>query len=290
MANKVKDDVKQEVRNNIKEGKVQNLLEKLDKRIEEVQSSEEFREILEFYSKFHDYSYHNTLLIQMQHPGATHVAGYKQWKDKFNRHVRQGEKGIAILAPITYTTTENEIEELEIDGEIVEREIEKEVEKTYFRAVYVYDISQTEGEELPEIDTSLEDTMSELLKPLIKYAESEGISVQYKSLPDKAEGYTKNDDEIIINQNRNDTEKTAILIHEIAHIRLHQGEEVEEEIKYNKEIKEMEAEAVAFVVMQRYGLEIKSDNYLALYKESYDLKESLERIKNISKRIINWLT
>ena len=282
--------MKDDVKANIKEGKVQNLLVKLDERIDRVQSSEEFQKILRFYSKFHDYSYHNTMLIHMQCPGATHVAGYRQWQEKFNRHVRQGEKGIAILAPITNTTTENEIEEVEIDGEIVEREVEKKVDKTYFRAVYVYDISQTEGEEIPQIDTSLEDTKSGLLEPLIEYAENEGINVQYKSLPDKSEGYTKGDDEIIINQNRNDKEKTAILIHEIAHIRLHQGEEVEGEIKYNKEIKEMEAEAVAFVVMNHFGLEIKSDNYLALYKESYDLKESLERIKNISKRIINWLT
>jgi len=280
------DKIKEDVRYSIKNGKVQELLEELDERIEEVQSSGEFKDILKFYSRFHNYSYHNTMLIQMQHPGAAHVAGYQQWKDKFNRHVRQGEKGIAILAPITYTTTETEIEEVEIDGELVKREVEKDVEKTYFKPVYLYDVSQTEGEELPQIDTSLEDTKSELLEPLIEYAENKGITVQYKPLPDKSEGYTKNDDEIIINQKRNDTEKAAILIHEIAHIKLHQGEEVDEDIKYNEEIKEMEAEAVAFVVTHHFDLEIKSDNYLALYQESYDLQDSFKRIKNISNQLL----
>ena len=267
MANKVKDNTKEEVRNSIKNGKIQELLEELDERIEEVQSSKEFKKILEFYSRFHDYSYHNTMLIQMQCPGATHVAGYRQWQEKFDRQVKKGEQGIAILAPMTYTTTETEIEEIEVDGKIVEQEVEKEVNKTYFRPVYVFDISQTEGEEIPEVDINLEDTKSELLEPLIEYAESEGISVQFKLLPPKCEGYTKGDEEIIVNQNRNDTEKAAILIHELAHIKLHQGEEVDDEVKYNEEIKEMEAEAVAFVVMHYFGLEIKSDNYLALYKK-----------------------
>ena len=91
------------------------------------------------------------------------------------RQVKKGEQGIAILAPMTYTTKETKIEEIEVDGKIVEQEVEKEVNKTYFRPVYVFDISQTEGEEMPEVDTSLENTRSELLKPLIECAAVKGI-------------------------------------------------------------------------------------------------------------------
>ncbi len=270
-----------------KRDKVQALLKQLEERIEEVQSSEEFKDILEFFSKFHNYSYHNTMLIQMQYPEATHVAGYRQWQKKFNRQVKKGEKGIAILAPFSYKTTESKVREVvSPDGEVIEEEVEEEVKKTYFKPVFVFDISQTEGEPVPRMDLSLEDSLPSLLVTLKEFAEKQDISLSFRPLSGGLEGYSKGGS-IVVDANLNDTEKACTLAHELAHVVLHNREKREDSNEnLSKEIREMEAEAIAFVVMNHFGVEVKSDRYLALYKKAYSLKNSLERIKKVSRQII----
>jgi len=259
--------------------KTAELLKELDERIDKVQSSKEFKEVLEFFSKFHNYSYHNSILIMMQNPAATLVAGYMQWKKKFNRHVKKGEKGIAILAPFTYKKKKSDVDSnLNSD--------EKEVTKTYFRPVYVFDVSQTEGEPLPQMDLSVENTNSALFEPLKGYAVSKGIKVKFKSLREALDGYSEGG-KIVINTNANQTEKASILAHETAHELLHFSGN--KDLKLTKEILEMEAEAVAFVVMNYFGVEIKSDKYLALYKKSYDLMQSLKRISDVSSAMIDYV-
>jgi len=259
--------------------KTSELLKELDERIDKVQSSKEFKEVLDFFSKFHNYSYHNSILIMMQNPAATLVAGYMQWKKKFNRHVKKGEKGIAILAPFTYKKKKSDVDSnLNSD--------EKEVTKTYFRPVYVFDVSQTEGEPLPQMDLSVENTNSALFEPLKGYAVSKGIKVKFKSLREALDGYSEGG-KIVINTNANQTEKASILAHETAHELLHFSGN--KDLKLTKEILEMEAEAVAFVVMNYFGVEIKSDKYLALYKKSYDLMQSLKRISDISSAMIDYV-
>jgi antirestriction protein ArdC len=193
--------------------KTAELLKELDERIDKVQSSEELKEVLKFFSKFHNYSYHNSILIMMQKPEATLVAGYRQWQKKFNRHVKKGEKGIAILAPFTYKKKSDVDSSLNSDDE-------KEVTKTYFRPVYVFDKSQTEGEPLSQIDLSVEDSNSNLFEPLKSYAVSKGITVKSKSLREGLDGYSKGG-KIVINTNANQTEKASILAHETAHELLH---------------------------------------------------------------------
>jgi len=258
--------------------KTSELLKELDERIDKVQSSKEFKEVLEFFSKFHNYSYHNSILIMMQNPAATLVAGYRQWQKKFNRHVKKGEKGIAILAPFTYKKKKSDVDSnLNSDDE-------KEVTKTYFRPVYVFDVSQTEGEPLPQMDLSVEDSNSNLFEPLKSYAVSKGITVKFKSLREGLDGYSEGG-KIVINTNANPTEKASILAHETAHELLHFSGD--KDLKLTKEILEMEAEAVAFVVMNYFGVEIKSDKYLALYKKSYDLMQSLKRISDVSSAMID---
>src|SRR6056297_3818577 len=108
--------------------KVKELLKDLDERIDKIQSSKEFKEYLKFFSKFHDYSYRNILLIKMQKPDARFVAGYKQWKNKFDRHVKKGEEGIMILAPYKFTKEVIETEKEIVEGEVVEKEVTKEKE------------------------------------------------------------------------------------------------------------------------------------------------------------------
>jgi len=259
--------------------KTSELLKELDERIDKVQSSEEFKEVLEFFSKFHNYSYHNSILIMMQNPAATLVAGYRQWQKKFNHHVKKGEKGIAILAPFTYKKKSDVDSNLNSDDE-------KEVTKTYFRPVYVFDVSQTEGKPLPQMDLSVENTNSALFEPLKSYAVSKEIEVKFKSLREGLDGYSEGG-EIVINTNANPTEKASILAHETAHELLHFNGD--KDLKLTKEILEMEAEAVAFVVMNYFGVEIKSDKYLALYKKSYDLMQSLKRISDISSAMIDYV-
>jgi antirestriction protein ArdC len=256
--------------------KTAELLKELDERIDKVQSSDEFKEVLEFFSKFHNYSYHNSILIMMQKPEATLVAGYRQWQKKFNRHVKKGEKGITILAPFTYKKKKGDIDSDE----------EKEVTKTYFRPVYVFDVSQTEGKVLSQIDLSLENSNSALFEPLKSYALSKGIKVKFKSLRKGLDGYSEGG-KIVVNRKANDTEKASILVHETAHELLHFRDI--KDVKLTKEILEMEAEAVAFVVMNYFGVEIKSDKYLALYKKSYNLMESLKRISDRSSAMIDYV-
>ena len=267
--------------------KVKELLKRLDESIDQVQSSSEFKEILKTFSKFHNYSFQNSLLIKLQKPEATFVAGYKQWQDKFNRHVKKGEKGIAILAPFTAKKKVIESKEVQVGNTIQEREIEREVKQTYFRPVYVFDVSQTEGEPLPELDLSVGDSLEiDLLDKLIDLAASESLSVEFKPLPDKLDGYINNKT-ITIKENTDNTEKASIFIHELAHYYLHKN--INNKDNITKEIVEMEAESVAYVVMNYFGVDINSDKYLALYKKDYELVESLKYIKSNSKLILDFL-
>ncbi|KXS40930.1 MAG: hypothetical protein AWU54_1806 [Candidatus Frackibacter sp. T328-2] len=262
--------------------KTKKLIEKLEKGIKEVKSSEEFKRILEFFSKFHNYSFSNQILIQQQRPGATHVAGYKKWQ-KLGRQVQKGERGIKILAPMTFKKT---VEEEEENGEIVE----KEKKVTYFRPVTVFDISQTDGDPILSIDLSLKNNFGEILNPLLKFADRKNIEVDFKTveedpiLTDGCHGYSSGGYIAIKTTDQNETEQASCLVHELAHELLHKDNTE----GLTKEIKELEAETVAFIVMDHYEVELKSSKYLALYKKSYDLKESLDRISKVSKEIINF--
>jgi antirestriction protein ArdC len=262
--------------------KTKKLLEKLEKGIEQVRSSEEFKEMLKFFSKFHNYSLNNQILIQLQKSGATHVAGYKKWQ-KLGRQVQKGEKGIKILAPMTF---KKKVEEENENGEIVE----KEKKVMYFRPVAVFDISQTDGDPIPRIDLSLKDKFGKIMQPLLKFADKRSIEVEFKTveedliLTNAYHGYSSGGYIAVKTTDRNKTEQASCLVHELAHELLHK--ENKEEL--TKEIKELEAEAVAFIVMDHYSVELKSSKYLALYKKSYDLKESMDRISRVSKEIINF--
>jgi antirestriction protein ArdC len=259
--------------------KTKKLLERLNNRIDSVKESAEFKEMLQFLGKFHNYSYQNSILIQMQKPDASYVAGYKQWQKKFNRHVKKGEKAISILAPFTYK--KKITEEKKVSGQL--KEVEKEVKRIYFRPVNVFDVSQTEGDPLPDLDISVDDDYSRLYNPLAQYTEFKEKILTLKKLPEALKGYSRGG-EIVLNKILNQTEKAGVLVHELGHELLHKDGSSE----LSKEVKEMEAEAAAFVVMDHYGVDIKSDKYLALYKESYDLKQSLKRIDNLASEIINF--
>src|SRR6056297_1998303 len=162
--------------------KVKELLKDLDERIDKIQSSKEFKEYLEFFSKFHDYSYRNILLIKMQKPDASLVAGYRQWQKKFNRYVKKGEKGIMILAPYKYKKKVTELKKEMVDGNVIEKEVENEKQFVSFRPVYVFDVSQTKGDVIPEWDIEIKNNNERLLKPLLNFTAKLGVTVEFKTL------------------------------------------------------------------------------------------------------------
>jgi len=258
--------------------KTKKLLSKLSDGIREIQSTEEFKAILDCMACFHSYSWRNTFLIHMQYPEATKVAGYRAWQ-KLNRQVRKGEKGISILAPATYKKKEHETDPETHE----EKEVEKEV--AYFFPVCVFDISQTEGEDLPSMDyKTIEDTHAEILEKLLTLARKNSIEVQFTELAN-CDGVSTNG-KIRIQNSKNSTEKALILIHELAHELLHWNPETRPEL--SKELKELEAEATAYVVANALGIPAtNSEQYLALYFKSYDLEESLEVIHETSQKILN---
>jgi len=263
--------------------KVKELLEELDERIEKVQSSEEFKEYLQFFSRFHDYSYRNILLIKMQKPNAKLVAGFKQWQKKFNRYVKKGEEGIMILAPYKYKKQVTELKKELVDGNVIEKEVEKEKQFVSFKPVYVFDVSQTEGEPVPALDTSIKDKNINILDSLIRMADNLNIGVEFKPLRKGLKGFSKGGD-VVVDEALNNTEKAAVLVHEVAHELLHY--EREDNSHLTKEIMELEAETVAYIVMDRFGIEIESDKYLALYKKSYNLIDSFQRINKVINLIL----
>jgi len=229
------------------------LLEKLKDGIQSVKSSEDFKRYLKAMSLFHHYSFHNCLLIVMQKPEATHVAGFRKWQ-LMNRYVRKGEKGIAIIFPMKVKITDSG----EDEDEVILR----------FKVGHVFDISQTEGEELPKPpQNEIRDTHGSLLQSLMKFAENKDIKVEFQNLAN-VEGTSMNG-EVLIHQERNPTAQALILLHELAHEMIHWDPEKRPQL--TREIKELEADAVAFVVAENLNIQNNSDKYLALYHKSYDL-------------------
>lgn len=204
-----------------------------------------FRNYLDTISKFHDYSVNNCMLITMQMPNASYVAGMKDWNTKFKRHVKKGEKSIKILAPIPCKFTKK-VEDK--DG----NEKEETVEFLRFRLVPVFDVSQTDGQELPtickELTGEVED-YDELIENLKAIA---GIPVTFEDISNGAHGYySKLDNKIVIQKDMAETQTVKTLVHEIAHSILHN----DAFMLIPREIKEIQAESVAYMVCKNIGID-----------------------------------
>lgn len=235
--------------------------------------SDSLVQYLNMLSKFHRYSFGNCIMIALQKPEATLVAGFGHWK-KMGRFVKKGEKGIAILAPlIGKRKTENEQGEAE------------ESKCLYgFRVVYVFDVSQTEGKELPEFGSFTGDPGSKLadLEQLVR---SKGIELAYEVIPGGALGISEGG-KVTVLPGLEDAEKFGVLVHELAHELLHRGDRRKET---TKTIRETEAEAVAYVVSRAAGLNCstKSADYIQLWSGDAEvLMQSLELVRDVSSNII----
>ncbi len=245
---------------------IESKLKELAQETDEVRKSEFFQDYLNTMSKFWDYSLHNQLLIYFAYPTATRVAGYRTWQ-KLGRQVKRGCKSISILAPFISKDSEEE----------------KEV---YFHPVAVFDISQTEGQELPSVDVELSGSDQKwLLDKLLSFCSSKQIKVSFKSLGvNGLYGYSKGG-EVAISSLSSVNMQVSTLIHEIAHELLHQKSDL------SKQQKEIQAEGTAYVVSRHFGLETRSMNYLALYDVDYKkIMENLEAISEATKEILDLLS
>ncbi|MBU2638303.1 MAG: ImmA/IrrE family metallo-endopeptidase [Nanoarchaeota archaeon] len=242
---------------------VEQALKQLANETEEAKKSDFFKEYLDVMSRFWDYSPYNQLLIYLQMPNATRVAGFHKWK-RLERNVIKGSKAIKILAPAKSKKIK--------DG--------KEEAIIYFRPVSVFDISQTDGKPLPDIDIEAEGETEGLLQKLLDFCQQQGFNVSFGGLRDDLHGYAANTN-ITINSSKSNNTQINTLLHEIAHALLHKNSTL------SKEQKEIQAEAVAYVAARQFNIETKSFNYLALYDANYEkIRDNLKVIADCAKLII----
>ena len=250
-------------------------LKQLASETDDFRRSEFFKQYLETISKFWRYSYHNQLLITHQMPEASRVAGFRKWR-QMGRWVRKGSKAVKILAP----RFEKIMELNEETGELQEKET-----VVNFFPVSVFDVSQTEGEPLPEVSITVEgDNYKDFLDSLMAFCESRNIKVSFKALHVNGMlGYSKGGQIAITNTESVNTQVNT-MIHEVAHELLHKGKVI------NRQRGEIQAEGVAYVVTKHFGMENKSFNYLALYNANYKrIMENMKAISKASKEIIEFL-
>ena len=284
--------------------KLKEITDRLEQGITELFESERYREYLRVMSKFHNYSINNTLLIAMQKPDASLVAGFSAWKNNFERNVMKGQKGIKIIAPSPYKIKQ-EMQKIDPhtqkpvigkDGKPVTEE--KEVTIPAYKVVSVFDVSQTEGKELPDI------AVDELTGDVDRYKDffaalekTSPVPIAFENIEGGSHGYYHLEDKrIAINEGMSELQTLKTAIHEIAHAKLHDidlnAPKDEQQPHVDRRTREVEAESVAYTVCQHYGLDTSdySFGYVAGWssgRELSELKSSLETIRSAAAEIIN---
>ena len=280
--------------------KVQEITEKLEQGIKELFESEKYKTYLNTMSKFHNYSFNNTMLIAMQKPDATLVAGFKAWQKNFDRHVKKGEKAIRILAPAPYKIKEERdkidpvTQELLLDKDGNPQKEEVEITIPAFRAVSVFDLSQTDGKPIPEL------TAKELLSDVEGYQDMiravEAISpvpIELEEIAGDSKGYYDREAKrIAVQENMSESQTLKTMIHEVAHSKLHSKEvEQDEQMKKDRNTKEVEAESIAYTICQHFGVDTSdySFGYIAGWSSGRDTKElraSMDTIRRTASELI----
>ena len=286
--------------NNTEKQRVQELTDKLEQGLQDLFNSDSYRNYLSTMSKFHNYSFNNTLLIAMQKPDATLVAGYKAWQKNFERHVNKGEKAIRILAPAPYKIKEERdkidpvTQELLLDKDGNPQKEEVEITIPAFRAVSVFDVSQTDGKPIPEL------AAKELLSDVEGYQDMiravEAISlvpIELEEIAGDSKGYYDREAKrIAVQENMSESQTLKTMIHEVAHSKLHSKEvEQDEQMRKDRNTKEVEAESVAYTVCQHFGIDTSdySFGYIAGWSSGRDTKElrsSMDTIRRTASELI----
>jgi len=280
--------------------KVKEITARLEQGVQAIFDSDRYKEFLTAMSKFHDYSLNNTILIAMQ--GGNLVMGFRQWEKEFDRHVKKGEKGIKIFAPAPYKVKklvdkidpETRKPMLDREGKVVKEE--KEITVPAFKVITVFDISQTEGKEFPDL------SVKPLLADVEQYEDffaalekASPVPIAFEQITNGANGYfSLTDKRIAIKEGVSELQAVKTAIHEIAHAKLHDVDlnaPPEEQNRVDRHTREVEAESVAYTVCQHFGLDTSdySFGYVAGWssgKEMTELKASLETIQATAKEII----
>ncbi len=277
--------------------KMKEITDRLEQGIADVFESERYAEYLRTMSKFHNYSFNNTLLIAMQ--GGNLVKGFRQWEKEFDRHVKPGEKAIKILAPAPFTVKkqmekidpETRKPVIDKDGKPITEE--QEIKIPAFKVVSVFDVSQTEGKELPDI------SVNELMGDVNQYKDfftalekTSPFDIAFESMDDSTKGRCNYEERrIVINEGMSELQNIKTAIHEIAHATLHDTDRDAPE-RPDRRTREVQAESVAYTVCQYYGLDTSdySFGYVAGWssgRELAELKSSLETIRSTAATLID---
>jgi len=284
--------------------KLKEITDRLEQGIKELFDSERYKEYLRVMSKFHNYSFNNTLLIAMQKPDASLIAGFNAWKNNFKRNVMKGEKGIKILAPSPFKIKQ-EMEKIDpatqkpvigADGKPVTEE--KEITIPAFKVVSVFDVSQTEGKEIPNLAVDMLTGDVERFKDVFAALEKTSpVPIGFEKIEGGAHGYYHLEEKrIAIDEGMSELQTLKTAIHEIAHAKLHDidlnAPVTEQTDRPDRRTREVQAESVAYAVCQHYGLDTSdySFGYVAGWssgRELDELKSSLETIRSAAAEIIN---
>lgn len=281
--------------------KVQEITDRLEEGLKELFESEKYKTYLSTMSKFHNYSFNNTLLIAMQKPDATLVAGYRAWQKNFERHVNKGEKAIRILAPAPYKIKEERDKLDPVTGELVfdengmSQKEEVEIKIPAFRVVSVFDVSQTDGKPIPELEAE------ELLSAVEGYEDfvqavmnTAPVPIGFEDIPGDSKGYFHIEEKrIAIQENMSESQILKTMLHETAHSMLHSREVSQgaDAPAKDRNTKEVEAESIAYTVCQHFGIDTSdySFGYIAGWSSGKDMKElkaSLDTIRRTASELI----
>ena len=286
--------------NNTEKQRVQELTDKLEQGLQDLFNSDSYRNYLSTMSKFHNYSFNNTLLIAMQKPDATLVAGYKAWQKNFERHVNKGEKAIRILAPAPYKIKEERdkidpvTQELLLDKDGNPQKEEVEITIPAFRAVSVFDVAQTDGKPIPEL--AAKELLSDVegYQDMIRAVEAiSPVPIELEEIAGDSKGYYDREAKrIAVQENMSESQTLKTMIHEVAHSKLHSKEvEQDEQMRKDRNTKEVEAESVAYTVCQHFGIDTSdySFGYIAGWSSGRDTKElrsSMDTIRRTASELI----
>ena len=265
--------------------RIREITDRLEAGVQAVFDSESYKEYLKCMSRFHRYSVNNSLLIALQRPDASLVAGYRAWEKDHGRHVRKGEKGIRILAPCRYKV---ELEEKDDNGD------PKTMDMTGFRVVTVFDVGQTEGKELPSfgIDELTGDVKDyeKIFNALVRISP---VPIRFEEITNGAKGYYNDAEKLIaIRSGMSQAQTIKTCLHEISHAVYHSREAMKKDSSIDRNHRETEAESIAFCVGSALKIVDSSEYsfpYLASWasgRDTKELKDSLERIRSAADEMV----
>ena len=288
--------------------RMREIVDSIENGIKELFESDKYRQYLSTMSRFHRYSVNNTMLIYMQRPDATHVAGFNKWRDQFGRNVLKGEKGIRIIAPTPYKKKVEEIKTdpetnapvLDADGKAIIEE--KEIRIPMFKVVSVFDVSQTAGKPLPQLAADLSGNVQQYEVFMEALRRASPVPMEIKPVARDTDGFfSAKAQSITIRAGMSEVQTVCAAVHEIAHAKLHDyehmteladdGETIPVPGEKSRNTEEVEAESISYAVCQYYGIETgeNSFGYIATWSQGKELKElraSLETINKTASELI----